>query len=438
MNEYPYWWDGVPLFRTATPAEGARKDSHTSVISTRTCDVAVIGAGYTGLSAARHLAAGGASVVVLDRECVGWGASSRNGGQVLTGLSVGPARLVARYGEALAAELFDSSLEAIAGLEALIAREAIDCDYETSGHLHAAWKPSHFEALREEQGLLARVFRHRVELVPKASQRSELGSDHYHGLLIDERSRGLNPARYVIGLSEAARRAGAAIAPFTPVERVARTGGRWNLTTPAGAIDAGELLIATNGYSDGAAQPLRRRLIPVGSYVIATEPLEPSLAGSLLPRRRMAFDSKHFLYHFRVTRDRRLVFGGRAEFSRPDSASTRRAAAILRRGMTAVFPELSNVRIDYAWGGNVAFTRDRMPHAGRLGGAYYAGGYCGHGIAMATYLGQLVARLVAGESVKHPLLDDTGARFPAIPLYSGYPWFLPAAGLYYRLLDALD
>ncbi len=437
MNEFPYWWDGVPGFRSAiAPMAGDGNQTDPSPLPV-TCDVAVIGAGYTGLSAARHLAAQGASVLVLDRECVGWGASSRNGGQVLTGLAVSAATLVARYGEARAAELYDISLAAMACLEGIIEREAIDCQYQASGHLQAAWKPSHFDAFREEQALLARVCHHRVELVSKESQRSELGSDHYHGLLLDERSRGLNPARSVIGLAEAARRTGATIAPFTGVERVARQGRRWCVTTPRGSIDAADLLIATNGYSDGAAQPLRRRLLPVGSYIVATEPLEAALAHSLLPRRRMAFDSKHFLYHFRVTSDRRLVFGGRAEFSRPTAASTRRAAAILRRGMTTVFPELANVRIDFAWGGNVAFTRDRMPHAGRLEGAYVAGGYSGHGIAMATYLGELVARLLSGEPVKHSLLDETGTRFPSIPLYNGHPWFLPAAGLYYRLLDAL-
>ena len=437
MNEFPYWWDGVHAFRSAISRVAGDGNRVEPFPLPKTCDVAVIGAGYTGLSAARHLAARGASVLVLERECVGWGASSRNGGQVLTGLVVSPATLVARYGEARAAELYDISLAAIACLEETIEREAIDCDYQVSGHLHAAWKRSHFDAFREEQALLARVCHHRVELVTKESQRSELGSEHYHGLLIDEGSRGLNPARYVIGLSESAQRTGAAIAPFTAVERVARQGRRWSLTTARGSIDAADLLIATNGYSDAAAQPLRRRLLPVGSYIIATEPLDATLAHSLLPRRRMAFDSKHFLYHFRVTGDRRLVFGGRAEFSRPTPASTRRAAAILRRGMTTVFPELANVRIDFVWGGNVAFTRDRMPHAGRLEGAYFAGGYSGHGIAMATYLGDLVARLLCGESVKHPLLDETGTRFPSIPLYNGRPWFLPAAGLYYRLLDVL-
>jgi len=376
-------------------------------------------------------------VVVLERERVGWGASSRNGGQVLTGLKLDPATLVARYGEARARRLFDASIESIACLESLIARESIDCEYERTGHVQAAWKPSHFADFREEQALLARVFHHEVELVPPRDQHSELGSEAYHGLLVDEGSRAVNPARYVVGLAEAARRAGAVIAEAMSVERFVRRRGRWDVTTSQGAIDAADVLIATNGYTDGAAPALLRRFVPVGSYIIATEPLDASTARALLPRRRMAFDSKHFLYYFRVTRDQRLMFGGRAEFSRPTATSGRRAARILRRGMITVFPELARTRVDFAWGGNVAFTRDQMPHAGCLDGAYYAGGYCGHGIAMATYLGELIARRLGGEPVEHPLVDDGGEGFAAIPFYKGSPWFLPIAGAYYRLCDAL-
>ncbi len=399
--------------------------------------MAIVGAGYTGLSAARHLASTGASTLVLERETVGWGASSRNGGQILPGFNVEPATLVARHGEANARRLFEISIESIAHLEAVIAQERIECELEASGHLQAAVKPSHFESFRSEQALLTRVFNHRVDLVSRDQQRSELGSDRYHGLLVDERSRGLNPARYVAGLADAARRAGASIAEHTGVTQIRKAGDRWRVTTAHGDIDAAHVVIASNGYGDTASGSLQRRLVPIGSYIIATEPLAVDDANALLPRRRMAFDSKHFLYYFRVTADRRLVFGGRAEFSRPTDASARRAAEILRRGMVSVFPQLADVRIEFAWGGNVAFTRDRMPHAGTIDGMHYAAGYCGHGVAMATYLGELVARQLAGESITHPLFDPSSRAFPAIPLYNGNPWFLPFAGLYYRVMDVL-
>ncbi len=428
MNEHAYWLDTLPS------AGSQNSELRTQNVPAR-ADVVVIGAGYTGLAAARQLARAGASVAVIEREQVGWGASSRNGGQVLTGMKLEAAALVAKFGAARARQLFGIASASIARLEQLIAEEGIDCDYERVGHICAAFKPAHFDAFRDEQALLQRLFGHPVRVVPRAEQRAELGSDAYHGLLVDERSGALNPARYVRGLGDAATRAGATVVTGTGVTEVQRRPGGWRVRTTAGDVEARDVLVATNGYTNGASPALQRRFIPIGSYIIATEPLDQRQATALLPRRRMAFDSKHFLFYFRVTADRRLLFGGRAEFGRPDPDTTRRAAAILRTGMTAVFPELSGARLDYAWGGNVAFTRDQMPRAGRLDGIYYAGGYCGHGVAMATYLGEQIARRIAGEPIDHPLFDD---RFPAIPMYSGNPWFLPLVGAYYQVKDWLQ
>ena len=430
MKHYPFWWDAAPGLRAGIQeSEPAARNVE---FQSRTVDVAIVGAGYTGLSAARSLAKAGASVVVLEREHVGAGASSRNGGQVLTGMKLDPATLVDRYGERRARELFDISLESIARLEAIIVEEAISCDYVRTGHLQAAWKPSHFEHFRVEQALLARVFDHRVDLVPPGSQQSELGSTRYHGLLVDERSGALNPAAYVHGLALAACRAGAEIASGTAADDAKRRGNRWTITTARGEIDARDVLLATDTYTGPASRVLRRRMVPIGSYVIATEPLPEAVSLKLLPRGRMAFDSKNFLYYFRLTADLRLLFGGRAEFTQPNPDTIRRAAEVLRRGMVGVFPELADTRVDYAWAGTVAFSRDQMPRAGRLDGMYYAGGYCGHGIAMATCLGELIARRMSGEAFEHPLLDD---RFPPIPLYSGNPWFLPIVGAFYQVKD---
>jgi glycine/D-amino acid oxidase-like deaminating enzyme len=397
--------------------------------------VAVVGGGYTGLAAARQLARAGASVVVVERERAGWGASSRNAGQVLTGLKLDPATLVSRYGEARARELFQVSRDAMAALEAVVVDERIACEFERTGHLQAAAKPSHFAAFREEQALLARVFDHQVTLVARSEQASELGTNSYHGLLLDEGSRAINPAQYVRGLALAARRAGATIAERTAVTRMTRDGRGWTLVTTGGEFRATDVLVATNGYTDGAARALQRRLIPIGSYIITTEPLPAALAARLLPRRRMVFDSKNFLHYFRLTADNRLLFGGRAEFSGPTLESATRAEAILHHGMASVFPDLAATPIDYAWSGHVGFTRDQMPHAGLMDGLFYAGGYCGHGIAMATHLGSLIARRMGGERFDHPLFDD---HFAPIPLYYGRPWFLPLAGLYYRFRDWID
>jgi glycine/D-amino acid oxidase-like deaminating enzyme len=430
VKEYSYWWDTVP------PSPDGNENAKTTTGRLgRRWDVAIVGAGYTGLAAARQLAKAGASVVVLERENIGWGASSRNGGQVLTGLRLDAATLIARYGESRARALFDSAVESLAHLDRLVAEERIDCDLHRAGHIVAAWKPAHFAAFRAEQALLARVFDHHVELVPRAEQHAEIGSDVYHGLLVDEHSRALNPARYVHGLADAARRAGATIVCGTAVERFERRSSRWVVTTTRGEIDTADLLMATNGYTNGASPALQRRFVAIGSHVIATAPLAPADASRLLPRRRVAFDSKHFLYYFRVTADRRLLFGGRAEFSRPTADTTRRAAGILRTGMRTIFPELAEVPIEYAWSGNVAFTRDEMPRAGKLDDTYYAGGYCGHGIALATHLGSLIARRIAGEPIEHPLFDD---RFAPIPLYRGTPWFLPLVGAYFTMKDWLQ
>jgi glycine/D-amino acid oxidase-like deaminating enzyme len=427
VKEYPYWWDTLPESSPGHESNGSSLPSK--------ADVVIVGAGYTGLAAARQLARAGAAVLVIERERIGWGASSRNGGQVLTGLKLDPGTLVARYGERRARALFEVAREALDRLEALIAEASIDCDYERVGHIQAAWKRSHFKAFRHEQTLLARVFQHRVELVSRADQRSELGTDAYHGLLIDERSGALNPMRYVHGLAVAASRAGVTTVVGVGVNRLRRQGDGWTVSTSGGDVHTRDVLIATNGYTDAAAPALQRRFIPVGSYIIATEPLTPAQAEAILPRRRMAFDSKNFLYYFRLTPDHRLLFGGRAEFSRPSPETTRRAAAILRRGMTDVFPDLAAHRIEYAWGGNVAFTRDQVPRAGKLDeadGAYFSGGYCGHGIAMATHLGEMIARRIAGEPIEHPMFDD---RFAPIPLYDGRPWFLPLVGAYYKVMD---
>ena len=434
MNTYPYWWDTVSDPRSLHAESGGTR-AQPGDLAARAVDIVVIGGGYTGLAAARRLARSGASVLVLERERAGWGASSRNGGQVLTGLKLDPATLVARFGESIAREMFDASLASMEALESLIREEGIACGYERTGHVQAACKPAHFDAFREEQRLLARVFRHEVALVAPGDQASEVGSSSFHGLLVDERSGALNPATYVQGLACAAVRAGARIVEHVDVTGISRAGASWLVRTSGGEIRAGEVLVATNGYTGAATPALRRRYIPIGSYIIATEPLPAAVAARLLPKGRMVFDSRHFLHYFRLTSDNRLLFGGRAEFSGPTFESAARASAILERGMVTTFPELAGTAVDYSWSGHVAFTRDQMPHAGRLGGLYYAGGYCGHGIAMATHLGDLMASRMTGERFDHPLLDRP---FAAVPFYNGWPWFLPLVGAYYRFRDWVD
>ncbi len=283
LKTTPYWWDTAPTLPDLMTRPWPER-----------ADVVIIGSGYTGLSAARGLARRGATVVVLEKETFGWGASSRNGGQVLTGLKVGAGQLLQMFGRERARELYAASLAAIEFLENLIADEHIDCGYVQSGHLDAAWKPAHFDHFKHTQEILAREFNHPVRLLARSEQRHELGTDYYHGVLIDERSGSLHPAQYVRGLAMAVSHSGAALFEKTPALKIERRGARrganFKVLTPHGAIEAKDVLVATNGYTDAAASEIRKRVFPLGSYIIATEPLSADLAARLIPQRRVVFD----------------------------------------------------------------------------------------------------------------------------------------------------
>jgi glycine/D-amino acid oxidase-like deaminating enzyme len=280
--------------------------------------------------------------------------------------------------------------------------------------------------------VLARDFDHPTRLVSRAELRSELGTAFYHGALVDERSGRLHPAKYMNGLALAAERAGADLHDQAPVMQVEPAAGGFVVKTGRGAIRAKDVFVATNGYTGRATPNFQRRILPVGSYIIATAPLSPELSNSLIPNRRVVFDTKNFLYYFRLSPDSRLVFGGRAAFFPATPGTVGESAAILRADMVRVFPELQGVDVEYAWGGTLGFTFDLYPHAGQMDGMWYAMGYAGHGVAMATYLGQQIAARILGQDSCNPF---EGMRFPTLPLYHGTPWFLPLAAVWYRFLD---
>jgi glycine/D-amino acid oxidase-like deaminating enzyme len=281
-------------------------------------DVAVVGAGFTGLSAARALAKSGAKVVVLEAESVGWGASSRNGGMVLTGLKLPVEKLVAKYGLERSRRLYAASLASIDCVERIVGEEAIECDFSRSGHLVVACKQAHFAEFRRSAERLAHEFQHEVRIVARRELQSEIGSEIYYGGLVDEASAGLNPAKYVAGLARASETAGASLHEQTRVERVERaaSGGvnGFHLITARGKLWAREVFVATSGYTGGATPALRKRIIPIGSYIIVTEPLHEDLAQLLSPRNRMIYDSKNFLHYFRTTPDKRMLFWGARNF----------------------------------------------------------------------------------------------------------------------------
>ncbi len=401
-------------------------------------DVAAIGAGFTGLSAARTLAKRGAKVAVLESETIGWGASSRNGGMVLSGMKLGVNQLISKYGRELTRRMYAASLETIDCVEQIIREEAIDCDFSRRGHLEVACKQKHFDDYARQAEVIAREFNHQLRVVQKGELSSEIGSTIYHGGMIDEVSAGLNPARYVAGLGSAAMKAGAEVFEHTRVEGIERAAHQgeqgWKIITSRGALWARDVFVGTSGYTSRATPALQRKIIPIGSFIITTEILPEALAHQLSPRNRMIYDSKNYLYYYRLTPDRRMLFGGRAAFFPENDQTIRRSAEILRRGMIDVYPQLRDAKVDYVWGGTLDFAFDIMPHAGQIDGMYYALGYAGHGVAMATYQGQKMAELIAGDKPENPFI---GIPFPGVPLglYNGKPWFLPFAGAWYKVLD---
>jgi len=427
LQEHNYW---------LTTTEFPKVDAARSI--PEVVDVAVIGAGFTGLSAARTLAKRGAKVAVLESETIGWGASSRNGGMVLTGMKLGVNQLISMYGRELTQRMYAASLASMDCVEQIVREEGIDCDFVRCGHLEVACKQKHFDDYARQAEVIAREFNHTLRVVQKHELSSEIGSTIYYGGMVDEVSAGCNPARYVAGLARAAMKAGAEIFEHARVETIQRDSRQgepgWKLATSRGPLWAREVFVGTSGYTGKATPALQKKLIPIGSFIITTEVLPEALARELSPRNRMIYDSKNFLYYYRLTPDRRMLFGGRAAFFPETTQTVRQSAEILRRGLIDVYPQLSDAKIDHVWGGTLDFAFDIMPHAGQMDGMYYAVGYAGHGVAMATYQGQKIAELMAGDKPENPFV---GIPFPGAPLglYNGRPWFLPLAGAWYKFLD---
>jgi glycine/D-amino acid oxidase-like deaminating enzyme len=395
-----------------------------------TADVVIVGGGLAGINAARELARRGRAATVLEAHTLGWGASTRNGGIVHAGYKWGPSALLRRYGDDTGRALYRDTLESYALVKRLIAEEGIDCDFREVGNVELAYAPSHVGDLERARESLVAVGV-AAELIPRERIHEEIGSDAYFAGLVVPNSGIVHPGRYFAGLVAAADRAGADLHEGVRAKTIRKQAdGRFVVETERGAILARDVFVATNGYTDGVAPTLRRRVIPIGSYIIASEPLPEDLARELSPKGRSFYDTKNFLYYWHLSADRRMVFGGRASFM---PTSIDRTAAILHRGLLEVHPQLEGYRIEYAWGGNVGFTFDRMPHVGRTKeGVTYALGCCGTGVALMTYLGTSVGAWLAGGEA--PAL--TKLKFPIVPApFEGRPWFLPVAGEWFRLQD---
>lgn len=392
-------------------------------------DVAVVGGGYTGLSAALHVAKAGGSVAVMDQAHIGWGASGRNGGMVLPGLKHGVAHLMKHYGYDAARNMFAMSMESIDTVKRLINQENISCDWQEVGYVYAASKPTHYAGMAADTELMRQKFGHETRMLSPERLPEELGSSAFHGAQIDECGGGLHPGKYVYGLALAAERAGASLHDGAKVTRVQRVEGGFEVTTARGKLRAKDVIIGTNGYTRELTPWIQRRVIPLGSYIIVTEPLDQGLADRLIPKRRMVFDSKNLLVYFRILPDNRMMFGGRVSFT---PASAEKSGSLLRNVMVRMFPELQDVKTDYSWGGYLGLAFDLMPHAGWHDGMLYSVAYAGHGVAMATYLGMKLAEVLQGKISAPPFSE---IKFPAWFFYQGNPWFMPLAGMWYRMLD---
>lgn len=423
----PWWWEAA-----APPPRNAPFPDRAGV--------AVVGGGFAGLSAALTLRRLGHDVTVLDAERIGWGASSRNGGMVSGGLKLANAALKKRHGEEGALAIGRAAAASFPFLEETIARESIDCDYVRCGRFVAAWTPKHYEGLAARAEFVAEITGMPTRMVPQQQQHEALGSDRYFGGMIAEAGGSLHPGKYARGLADAAERAGAQLVDGVRVLSIAPDGSGFRLATTKGELRADAVLVATNGYSRDAegrsAMPwLAERMIPVGSYIIATEELPAETIDRLFPGRRMVGDTRRVLSYFRPSPyGNRILWGGRASFgpSAPEDS-----APVLHGFMTAAFPELRNVRLTHAWTGNVAFTFDFLPHIGVQDGVHYAAGCQGSGVAMGTWLGHRAALKIAGADNEGFALD--GVNFPTVPLYNGNPdWFLPFIGSWYRLRDHMD
>lgn len=424
----PYWW------------EAWRPTAEGSVEPGRNADVVIIGAGYAGLSAALELRRNGTDVTVLEAAEFGSGASTRNGGAVSGGISLGkglggsggtPA------GEARAREIaamLEDAAQSFLLLETLVEREKIDCFYARSGRFVGAYTPQHYDDLARKLKTLNQSAHVEGHMLPRDRQREEINSDYYFGGAVIERSGKIHPALYYRGLLEACRRQGVRLCAQTPAGAIRRVNGGFEVATRKGAITVKEIIIATNGYTGDATPTLKRRVIPVASHIIATEPLSDDLADTLIPRGRTISDTPRVLTYYRMSPDgRRMLFGGRARFTQ---VGPEVSAPILYEFMTARFPQLKGVKITHAWTGNVAFTFDFLPHMGREQGMHYCLGCNGSGIAMMSYLGYQTARKIIGGVNRVCSFD--GRDFPTRAFYFGTPWFLPLVGGWYRFKDRQD
>jgi len=394
-------------------------------------DLCVVGGGCSGLSAALHARERGFSVVVLEGGKIGWGASGRNGGQMIPGLRKSALELVGLYGEARAKELFTLSVEAMDLVVGLIQKHGISCDLALTGHLETACKPREVGHLADEaECLTTRMGYPHVEMLDAAETRAAVDSPLFHGALLDRNGGHYHPLNYTLGLAEAARKAGVQLFEDSLVTAV-EEGPFYTVKTAEGAVKARYVMLACDAFLGDLDPRLAGQMMPVGSFIAATEPLENPEA--LIAGNRAVSDTKFVVDYFRLSADNRMLFGGREHYT---PSAPRDIAAFVRPRMVAVFPQLKDARIDHAWGGMVSVTLSRLPDIGRRGNLFYAHGYSGQGAILSSLAGKLVAEAIGGAAERFDIMAKVAP--PAFPGGSRLRHPLYVLGmLWYALRDRL-
>lgn len=398
-------------------------------------DVAIVGGGYTGLSAAYHIAESGRAPVLLEANRIGWGASGRNGGVVSPKFRISFPGLAATHGRDVARRMYDLAYESVDCVEELVDALKIDgAGFGRYGHIAAAHTPRALAGLTVTGDWIKAEYGKSVMLTTE-QVREEVGSNAFFGGLLTEKAGGIHPLNYARGLARGLQAKGVPVYIDTPAVKFRREGDGVIVETPRGQVSARQLIIATNGYSDltGATKPIHRRMVPFRSAIIATAPLSSNIRAQILPGGRLCGDTKRMLRWFRMVGDQ-LIFGGRGAFGKDDSAASFRA---LRRNMVELFPILEGTPIAYEWSGLVSMTLDGLPHVGMLDErTHYAAGYNGTGVAMASLMGRYLARKTAGQATDAALLETLplnpipfhAFRSPGVRLAAGWQQFLDVLG----------
>ena len=421
-KETSFWLEGLPEFTSIS-----NKLPHR-------VDVVIVGSGYTGLNAALQTIRGGRSTVVFEAGVPGQGCSTKNGGQISTSIKPSLEKLSAKFGTQSGIAIRQEGENALNWIGDLITSEKIDCNFSRVGRYHAAHTQKHYELITRDAEKVNRSEGIEAYAVPKNEQLKELGSDVYHGGVVFPRHASVDPGKYHRGLLQRVVDAGVDVFGQCAVLDIEQTPDGFVITTQKGKVKARDVIIATNGYTSNLTPWLQKRVIPIGSYIIATDVLDPVMVNELFPTNRIASDTCKVIYYYRTSPDRkRILFGGRVSATETNPLLS---GPKLLEDLYRIFPQIEGIKISHSWTGTVAYTFDEMAHTGQHNGIYYSMGYCGSGVSMASYLGMRLGQKVLGLVEGKTAFDDL--PFPTRPLYNGRPWFLPAVVSWYRMQDRIQ